>query len=82
MAAELLKLPASDMRDVARMVRRIADGIEEGEFGQAHNMAWVMDCGNGRIEVGLLGAAPEPSALGHLLFALGMRKLEDISNGS
>lgn len=77
MSVQLLQFPPSRIDDVPRMLRHLAEGIEQGEFGDAHNIAWVIDCGNGRVECGMAGSAPEPAALGHFLFALGMKKLED-----
>jgi hypothetical protein len=78
-SAELVQFPERDMSDVPRMLRSVADSIEAGEYGDAHNLAWVIDCGAGRIEVGLCGKAPEPGLTGHFLLACGQRKIE---NGS
>ena len=76
MAAELVKFPERDIGDVPRMLRSIANGIENGEYGDAYNLAWIVDCGNGKIAVGLCGTAEEPALTGHFLMSLGMRELE------
>lgn len=79
MPAELKVVPLnpSCAQDIPGALRALAERIETGGYGFAvHNVGWVMDCGDGRVEIGLLGAAPEPGATGHLLFALGQRKLE------
>lgn len=76
MTAVVLSLPDRDLTDVPRAMRALADGIERGEYGDAHNAAWVVDCGDSRVVCGLAGAAPEPGATAHLLFAIAQRKLE------
>lgn len=76
MSAKLIRLPDVNLGDVPRALRALADAIERGEYGDAHNAAWVVDCGNGESLVGLAGAAPEPGATAHLLLGIGMRKLE------
>lgn len=50
--------------------------VEAGEYGDAHVLAWVIDCGNQRIECGLAGRSALPGAEGHLLFGLAQHKLE------
>lgn len=76
MSLNVVKLPSSDLGDIPRGLRAIADQIESGEFGDARNMAFVLDCGDSTVTIGLLGLTPEPVATGHLLFALAQRKLE------
>ncbi len=76
MSAALLKFPDRDIRDVGRALRALADWIDGGECGEAHNVAWVIDCGDGRIDLGMAGAAAEPGITCHYLLALGMRRLE------
>lgn len=76
MTAQLITLPDRDLTDVPRALRAFADAVERGEYGDAHNAAWVVDCGGSRVECGLAGAAPSPGATAHLLFAIAQRKLE------
>lgn len=63
----------SDLRD-------LADSIEKGEFGDAHNVAWVLDSGDSNISVGLAGWAGSPGAEALLLLACGQHKI--VSNTS
>ena len=81
MTATVLHLPDRDLTDVPRALRALADAIERGEYGDGHNAAWVVDCGDKRVECGLAGAAPEPWATAHLLFAIAQRKLEEVRVG-
>lgn len=75
-AVTLLKFPDRDLTDVPRALKALADAIERGEYGDAHNVAWVVDCGDSRVECGFAGADPLPGATAHLLFAIAQRKLE------
>ena len=77
---KVVQLPSRDIGDIPRGLRFIADEIEAGRYGDAHNLAWVIDCGDSRVEIGMLGQAAEPGAVGYYLFGLAMRKLE-VANG-
>lgn len=77
MTAQLLSLPLSDVQDVPLLLRNLADAIERGDYGDAHNLAWVIDCGDSRIEVGLMGPCGELAPMLHYLLALGVRKVEE-----
>lgn len=57
-------------------LRQLADEIEAGEYGEAHNLTWVIDCGNSNIEIGILGKCGDPGITAHFLLALGQRKIE------
>jgi hypothetical protein len=72
----VVKLEVPCIGDVSEALRRLADAIDAGEYGDAHNLAWVIDCGDKRVECGLTGKGGEPAPLAHYLFALAMRKLE------
>lgn len=76
MSLRVIEFPDKDIADIPGTLRKLADQIEAGDYDDAYNLAWVMDCGNSRIEIGMMGKAPEPGALAHFLFALGQRKLE------
>ena len=73
---KLVRLPECNIQDIPRGLRAIADEIEDGKYGDAHNLAWVIDCGDDRFEIGMLGAAPEPGITAYYLYGLAMRKLE------
>lgn len=76
---KLLDLPTRDLADLPKSLRNLADAIEAGEYDDAYHLAWCIDCGDGRIEVGLIGQTPEPGAIAHYLFALAQRKLESVA---
>lgn len=76
MSATLIQMPDRNLSDVPNALRDLADAIEAGKYDGAHNLAWVIDCGDSRIEVGLLGKAPEPALTAYLLLGLGMRRIE------
>lgn len=76
MSATLLEFPDKDIRDIPRGLRDLADLIEAADYGPAHHLIWVVDRGDARIDVGLLGATAEPGAVGYHLLGIGMRKLE------
>lgn len=77
MTATLVQFPGFDISDVPRGLRSLADSIEAGKFDDAHNVVWIIDCGAGRIELGMLGASPSAGAVTHLLLGVAMRKMED-----
>lgn len=72
---KLLKFEQPECNDVVTGLRNLANGIEAGSFGDAHNLAWVVDCGNGDVEIGLLGEAKEAGAELFLLLAMGTHKI-------
>lgn len=73
--AAVVELPAVDPTDLPNRLRDIAQQIEDGDYGDAHNLAWVIDCGDGRIEIGLLGRAATIGAELHLLLTTGALKI-------
>jgi hypothetical protein len=74
--AKVVAFPHNAVYSVADQLRAVADQIEAGEFGQVHSVSWVADCGDGQIQVGLVGNSPLPGPTAHLMLAMGMRKLE------
>lgn len=73
---KVLKMPERNVQDIPRALRTLAEEVEQGKLGDCHNIAWVVDVGGGRVEVGLLGAAAEAGPTAHLLLAKGLRALE------
>lgn len=73
---KVVDLPNGSVADVPGGLRRLADKIEAGEFGDAHNLAWVIDCGDSRIDIGMLGSAPEAGPLAYFLFGMAKAKFE------
>lgn len=73
---KVVELPQADIADVPRGLRALADQIERGDFGgPAFQCAWVLDCGDYRVECGLLGRSPSSRAEGYYLMAAGMHNL-------
>lgn len=72
----LVQLPVSNTQDVPSSLRALADSIAEGNYGDAHNIAYIIDCGDDNLRTGLFGKSNEPGAEAHLLFAIGQRLLE------
>lgn len=79
MSLKLVDFPPRDAAlSVPAALRKLADQIEAGELGDAHNLAWVIDCGDSRVEIGLTGPAPEPGPTAYLLFGLAKRRIENL----
>ena len=74
---KIVPLKAGNLTDIPAALRLIADEIEAGEYGDAHNLAWAIDCGHNRVDCGLLGQAPEPGSTAYFLFGRAMKKLID-----
>lgn len=78
-SVKLLEFPnLPGCQDVAAELRELADEIDKGTKGDAHNLAWALDCGNGVIQVGLMGKAPQPALTAYYLLGVAQRKLEQI----
>lgn len=65
-------------QNIPEALRELAQTIEDGGYEDAHNLVWAIDCGDGRVEVGLLGQAPEPAIKAYFLLGLAKRRLEDV----
>ena len=72
---KVVDLPAHSVQDIAGGLRRLADDIEAGKYRDAYNVVWIVDCGNAKVEFGMLGRAAEPGAVVLLLMALAKQKL-------
>jgi len=78
-ALKVLQFPnLPGCQDVAAALRELADEIDKGTKGDAHNLAWALDCGDGEVQIGLMGKAPEPAMTAYYLMGLAQRKLENI----
>jgi len=78
MSAHVIHLPVTGINDAPSALRALADGIERGEWGAAHQVAYVVDTGDGFVQVGMAGKSASPGAEAHLLLSMGMRKLENL----
>jgi len=71
---QVVNFPGASCVDVVAGLRALADTLEaEGEH--VHNAAYVMDKGDGNVQVGLLGQAPHPATTCHFLLAVGQHKM-------
>ena len=73
MGLALLQFPTG--KGVAQELRDLADAVEQGAYGDAHNLAWVIDAGDSCISVCLMGNAAAPGAEANLLLAIGQHKI-------
>lgn len=77
MTLSLVKFPDQHaVQNIPEAPRSLADGIESGEYGDAYNVVWAVDCGDGRVEMGLMGPSPQPALTAYFLAGLAQRKLE------
>jgi hypothetical protein len=76
---KLIPFPQSNIADIPTALRNLANDVENGKHGDAHNLAWVIDCGDSSINVGLMGKAGDGAPLCYYLLGLGMRKFDSIS---
>ena len=72
---KVVELPVADVRDIERGLNQLIADIGAGKYGAAHNVVWIVDCGNGRVEFGMLGGAAEPGPVAHLLMSLAQHRL-------
>ena len=74
---KVVTLPVSNLNDIPVGLRKLADDIESGKHGDAHNLVWVIDEGDGIVSVGMLGQCISAGAEAHLLMAKAQRRLEN-----
>lgn len=67
MTAQLVQLPTNSLGDIPGGLRRLADSIEAGEFGEVASLAWTFDSDQGTA-LGMLGVGHPGDA--HLLFSV------------
>ncbi len=72
MTATIHALPSAELQDIPAMLRKIADWIEAGEYGEVREAALVAS--GAELEVFGLGRAD--GTVTHYLLACGQRKLE------
>ena len=60
---KVVDLPKNAFSDITGGLRRLADEIDAGEYGDVCNVAWVMDADYAPISIGLLGRSPAPDAV-------------------
>ena len=72
---KVLEFTGANVQDIPAGLRNLADSIEQGKFGDAHSLIWVIDVG-GDIEVGMLGIQGQPGAEAHLLLGVAQHKIQ------
>lgn len=72
----IVDFPKHNIADIPQTLRNLADSIEQGEYGEAHALVWVIDCGSADIAVGLIGQTAEPGAAAYYMLGLAQRELE------
>lgn len=77
---EVVQIPCTTVQDIPGMLRNLANDIESGEMGEARQLVYVLDTGEGAVDVGLLGTAASMGAEAYLLLACGQKHiLKDIA---
>jgi hypothetical protein len=61
--------------DIPDALRALADEIEAGNHGAAFNLLWVIDKGDGAINVGLMGKTTDVAFHAHFLAHVAMLKI-------
>lgn len=61
--------------DIPKALRVLADEIEAGNHGDAHSLLWVIDAGDGGIDIGLLGKVVEPGFAAYFLAGAAQKKI-------
>lgn len=61
--------------DIPDALRALADEIEEGNYGACFNLLWVIDAGDGAIDLGLMGKTTDAAFHAHFLADVAMRKI-------
>lgn len=76
MSATLVKFPGSKLDDIPEALRRLADEIEAGAFGEVHRLVWVAEVAGGEIGLGLIGPCSEPAPVTYMILGLAKRRIE------
>ena len=62
----VVEFPGASVLSIANGLRALADALEAGD-DVVHNVAYVVDKGDGNVDVGLLGGAPHPATTAQFL---------------
>lgn len=74
---KIVTIESPGILDIPEALRNLAKQIENGDLDAAYNLAWVIDCGEGHIEAGIMGKVANVSSDAYLLFALAQRYIEN-----
>lgn len=72
---KVVSLPSHNVSDISGGLRRLADDIDAGKFREAYNVVWIIDCGSGTVQTGMLGKSAEAGAVALLLMKLAEHKI-------
>lgn len=72
---EVVQIPCTTVQGIPGMLRNLADDIESGELGNVSQVVYVLDAGEGAVDVGLLGMAASMGAEAYLLLACGQKHI-------
>lgn len=72
---EVVQIPCTTVQDIPGMLRNLADDIESGELGNVSQVVYVLDAGEGAVDVGLLGMSASMGAEAYLLLACGQKHI-------
>ena len=73
MSAQLFEVPTASLQDIPRVLRAIADEMEQGEYGKIQMVAVVAEEENGNVRTFGAGGADYYRAMA--LFHLGIENL-------
>lgn len=72
---EVVELPCTPVQDIPAMLRNLANRVESGELGAVSQIAYVLDIGDGIVDVGLMGRSASPGTEAYFLLACGQKKI-------
>lgn len=72
---EVVQIPCTTVQDIPGMLRNLAESIESGELGTVSQLAYVLDVGEGTVDVGLMGQSHSPGTEAYFLLACGQKKI-------
>lgn len=72
---EVVELPTTPLQDIPAMLRNLAESIESGELGTVSQLAYVLDVGEGAVDVGLMGQSHSPGTEAYFLLACGQKHI-------
>lgn len=72
---EVVQIPCTAMHDIPGMLRNLANDIESGELGAVSQLVYVLDVGEGAVDVGLMGQSHSPGTEAYFLLACGQKKI-------
>lgn len=75
MTAKLYALPTGALQNIPEALRRVADQIEAGEFGEAKAAVVVLESD----DLDVFGIGTADASMSHYLLSCAQRRLQDLS---